>query len=127
MTAALDMSEVRSLARHLRRAEARLTPELEVLLSGTAAAVAATGRANAMADAKEPRPWLGTEQGIVVRRERLARTIVSPRDPRGQSVGYRVEYGTSEVAPRPFLGPAMQQGRESFNQAALALLVKATL
>lgn len=123
----MDVSQVGSLAQHLRRAGSRVTPELEVLLSRHSQQIAAEARANALRDAKEPRPWLGTTEGVVVETQRLARRIVSPRDPRGQSVGYRIEYGTSTITPRPFLGPAMSKGVQRFNRDALALLVKASL
>lgn len=128
MTVSMDMSEVRSLAQHLRRAETRLTPPLEALLTVRANAAASDARATAQSDAADPRPWLGTEEGIVVRRRRkLERSIVSPKDPEGQSVGYRIEEGTSVIPPRPFLAPALTRQRDQFNRDALALLVKATL
>lgn len=127
MSVSLDASEVASLAKHLRRAAPRLAPELEAILDRRAHAAVTEARATALADAVEPRPWLGTPEGIVVRRGRLVRTIVSPRDPEGQSVGYRIEYGTSVMAPRPFLGPAVRAQRDGLNRDALAALVRVSL
>lgn len=124
MSVEMDMSEVRSLGHHLKTAGTRLEPALDALLGVHAERAATTARAGAPRD----RPWLGTTEGIqVVKRRKLTRTILSPKDQEGQSVGYRVEYGTSVMAPRPFVGPAVAREREPFNREALALLVKTTL
>lgn len=120
----VDVDELRQLAKSQRSVMAELTPQLERTLTTKARAVAARARAEAPKD----RPWLGTTDGIVVRKNMaLRRTIISPRDPEGQSVGYRVEYGTSEQPPRPFLGPALVEQRDSFNSEMMAALVKASL
>lgn len=124
MRVELDTSELRSLSTHLRSAGTRLEPALEGLLDIHATRAAAGGRAAA----PKNRPWLSTTAGIVVETRRpLTRTIVSPLDPRGRSVGYRVEFGTSEQPPRPFLGPALDAERADFNRSALQLLVSLSL
>lgn len=127
-TTSMDMSEVRSLGHHLATAGARIAPQLDALVEVHARRIAAQARVNAPKD----RPWLGTEQGIVVhRRRRMSRTIESPLDDtrpgRPQSVGYRVEYGTSTQPPRPFLGPAVATGRDAYNADALRLLIANSL
>lgn len=120
----MDVSEVRSLSRHLANNVKRLEPQLEELLDRHANATAVVARELAPKD----RPWLGTEEGIrVEKREPLTRTIISPRDPEGQSVGYRVEYGTADTAPQPFMGPAIKSGSTGFQRDALELLVRTTL
>lgn len=120
----VDVSELRALAQSQRQALVELTPQLERALTTKARAVAARARTAAPKD----RPWLGTTEGVVVRKNSaLRRTILSPLDPDGQSVGYRVEYGTSTRPPRPFLGPALVEQRDAFNAEMLAALVKASL
>lgn len=124
MRVEVDVDELRDLAKSQRSVMAELTPRLERTLTTRARATVARARERAPKD----RPWLGTTEGIVVRKNMaLRRTIISPKDPDGQSVGYRVEFGTSTQAPRPFLGPALVEQRDTFNAEMLDALVKATL
>lgn len=124
MSVHFDDSELRSLSRHLSTNVKRLTPVVDALLDKHSNDIAA----NARAAAPKERPWLSTAEGVVVfTSDPLTRTIISPRDPRGESVGYRVEFGTADTAPQPFLGPAVKAGRQAFANDALAALVAVTL
>lgn len=121
MTAMFDASELKKLSADLRAAGPKISPKISGLLTSTANTVARDARAAAPKD----RPWLSTAEGIRVEtRGKFTRTIISGLDPKGESVGYRVEYGTSVQAARPFLGPAMKRHRETFNRAALDIASK---
>ncbi len=92
----MDTREVALLAMKLKAAGATLRPQLNKALKREVEQAAVEARAAAPKD----RPWLGTEQGLqVVQKFPLSWSIISPRDPRGQSVGYRVVYGTSKMPP----------------------------
>lgn len=123
MSVSFDDSELRSLSRHLHRNMATVRPAVNGLLTRHANQIAADARANA----PKARPWLATEGIQVTTKRPMTRTIYVGRDPRGESTGYRVEFGTSTQPARPFLVPAFRKGRDLFNRDALALLVKATL
>ena len=119
-----DVGELEELAGSLRGAHDRLVPEVDKRLTTRVRAVAALARANAPKD----RPWLSTTQGVVVRKKGpLVRVVVSPRDPDRQSVGYRVEYGTSTQPPRPFMGPALAANRAAFEADMIEALRRASL
>lgn len=116
----LDTSEVAKLAADLRRAGPTISPKLSGRLTAHANAAAREMRGGAPKD----RPWLSTEEGIQVETVRaLERRIFSPPDPDGQSVGYRVVFGTSVMPPRPewFLEP-YRRHRDAFNQEALKIV-----
>lgn len=71
--------------------------------------------ANAASRAPKDRPWLGVlGQGIRYDTGGLSRRIYSPLDPEGNAVGLHVEYGTSFMAPQPFLTPALEEGSTAF-------------
>ena len=124
MSATFDDSELRDFSRHLQKAPKHVHDDVERLLDKHAGNAARAARDNAPRD----RPWLSTPEGLVVQSpDKLVRRIVSPLDGEGQSVGYRVEYGTSMMAPRPFLGPAIRKARQAFNNEALEVLVRRTL
>lgn len=121
MSVQFDSDDLRKWSKDLAAAPKRLTEDVSKLLDKHAGNAARAARAAAPKD----RPWLSTEEGIqVTRPEELVRRVVSGLDSDGQSVGYRVEYGTSVMAARPFLMPAMRRERELFNAAALDAAVK---
>lgn len=121
MSVTFDDKDLRDFAKDLKAAPAALRKDVVQLLDKHADATAREARAAAPKD----RPWLSTEQGLIVTKPGdLTRRIVSPLDPDGQSVGYRVEYGTSVQAPRPFLGPVIRETRQVFNQELLDTAVK---
>lgn len=120
----MDTSELKSLSRQLHRAGPRLKPALDKALKAEMNRAVAEARAAAPKD----RPWLSTEEGLqVVQKFPLSYSLISPRDPRGQSVGYRVVYGTSTQAPNDFISGPLSGAANRFNRKALALLVSTTL
>lgn len=120
----MDTSELKSLSRQLHRAGPRLKPALDKALKTEMERALDDARAAAPKD----RPWLSTEQGLqLVQKFPLTYSIISPPDPRGQSVGYRVVYGTSKQAPNDFITPPLVAAGNRFNRKALALLVSTTL
>lgn len=107
----VDASEVHDFAKELH-----LVPEMHRVAVGRAVkhhtdAVAQRARTNAPKD----RPWLSTPDGIQESFGFIGGNAVgsvwSGADPRGEFVGFRVEYGTSFMAPRPFMLPAFRQQR----------------
>lgn len=71
----------------------------------------------AKANAPRDRPWLAT-QGIrrktyVNKGNILGRAYTVP-DPEGRPVGWFVEYGTSKMAPQPFMLPALTPSEQSY-------------
>lgn len=124
MTVEFDDKDLRDMMKHLKRAPAEVRGDVVKLLDKHAENAAHEARSAA----PKGRPWLSTEEGLQVQRPGdLVRRIVSPLDPAGQSVGYRIEYGTSVIAPQPFLGPAIRKAREDFNADALDVLVKRSM
>lgn len=117
----LDMSELRSFSRQLAKAGPELKPRVDKLLRTEVERAAVEARAAAPKD----RPWLSTEEGLrVEQKSPLTWSIVSPPDPRGQSVGYRVVYGTSTQAPNDFItGPLVAAGNR-FNRQAMQMLIR---
>jgi hypothetical protein len=102
------------LSEDLRKIPLQQTLRIAASIGANTRMIAAQARAAAPKD----RPWLSTEDGLrtdvgKVGAE-LRGAIYSPRDPKGQSVGYRVEYGTSTQPPQPFLMPAFDAGRKRF-------------
>ena len=103
MPADVDASEVRRFAGEMRQFAPVAREGISRLTAETVQQIAVGARSAAPTD----RPWLSTTEGIrtdfgvvggVIRG-----SVYSPRDPSGQSVGYRQEYGTSTQAPQPFL------------------------
>ena len=124
MSVTFDDRDLREMAKHLKGAPEEVAKDVEQLLTKYARRAVADARRAAPKD----RPWLSTTEGIVVRKPRkLVRRIVSPLDPDGESVGYRLEYGTSTITPRPFVGPAVAWASVGFNADALDVLVKRTI
>ena len=132
MSATFDDKDLRDMAKHLKSAPEEVRNDVVKLLDKHAKNAAREARAAAPKD----RPWLSTTKGLQVRRPAaLVRRIVSPLDPagqtpldpEGQSVGYRIEYGTSVITPRPFLGPAIRKARDDFLRDALDVLAKRTI
>lgn len=124
MNVTFDDRDLRKFAKHLKAAPDLVVGDVVKLLDRHAQNAAQTARDAAPRD----RPWLSTPEGLVVQSpDKLVRRIVSPLDGEGQSVGYRVEYGTSMMAPRPFLGPAVRKARAAFESDALEMLVRRTL
>lgn len=116
----IDTSEVRRAAIAQRAAGKLVSSKVSGRLTARANRIAAEARAAAPKD----RPWLSTEQGIQVTTPRpMERRIFSGRDPDGQYSGYRVEFGTSKMPPRPFLIPAYRRNRDQFNREALDIAV----
>lgn len=116
----MDTREVALLAMKLKAAGATLRPQLNKALKREVEQAAMEARAAAPKD----RPWLGTEQGLqVVQKFPLSWSIISPRDPRGQSVGYRVVYGTSKMPPNDFISGPLGRAGDRFNRKAVALMV----
>lgn len=107
----IDASEVAAFARDLTAIAPATLAHANVAVRREANRVAREARAAAPKD----RPWLSTAEGIRVRFAMTGGTafaqIESPLDPDKQSVGYRVEYGTSVMAPQPFLTPAFQAAK----------------
>ena len=123
----IDVSDLVKFAAKMAAAPARAEPKIERILDESAERAAANSRANAMADAVDPRPWLGTEEGVKIRKGRLYRDIYSPLDPRGESVGYRRQYGTSVMAAKPFLVHEVAKEQRVVNAKTAAVLVKELL
>jgi len=100
----LDMDELRRFAAELEAAGPAVVPKVNGALTRHANRVAARARDFAPKD----RPWLATTEGITVRADgRFTRRIGTGADPRGKPVGFMVEYGTSKMAPRPFMRRAL--------------------
>lgn len=124
MDVSFDDDDLRALDRDMRSADRHLTADVEKILDEHANA----GAEQARSDAPEDRPWLSTPAGIVVSKPAdLVRAITSPIDPKGESVGYRVEEGTSVMRPRPFLVPAMVRQAPKFHSDLVDALVRASL
>lgn len=122
MDSMFDDRELRKFADDLQAAPKKIEKPIDDLAETHAQRIAAAARAAA----PKGRPWLSTPEGLrVVKAGEMDRRIVSPRDPRGESVGYRVEWGTSIMAPRPFLIPAARAGRKAFFDDVNAVLEKA--
>lgn len=124
MNVTFDDKDLRDMKKRLNAAPGAVRSDVVKLLDKHAESAVREARAAA----PKGRPWLSTSEGLqVVRPDDLVRRIVSPLDPAGQSVGYRIEYGTSVIAPRPFLGPAIRKARDDFRRDALDVLAKRTI
>lgn len=103
MRADLDTSEIARFADELRDIAPATARRIVTETASTVEIIAATARARA----PRRRPWLSTTEGVVtdvgVVGGRVEGSVFSPRDERGESVGYRQEFGTSDQAPQPFL------------------------
>lgn len=103
MRADIDTSEVARFADELRDIAPETARRIAVETESTVQVIAAGARARA----PRRRPWLSTSEGIVtdmgVVGGQVEGSVFSPRDERGESVGYRQEFGTSEQSPQPFL------------------------
>lgn len=114
-----DASEVLALGKKMREAEPKMRRQADEMLREEVEQAAAEARVAAPKD----RPWLGTDEGLqVVQKYPLTWSIISPYDPKGKSVGYRVVYGTSKMAPRDFISGPLQRAGDRFNRRALKML-----
>lgn len=123
MSVDLDMTQVAKFAEDLRELGAEVAPKISGSLTRHANATARAARAAAPKD----RPWLSTKDGVkvLVDQAKFTRLIYSGKDEDGESVGYRVEYGTSVQQPRPFLIPAFQRERKAFFDDAISIVSSA--
>lgn len=108
---ASDFSELDRFARDLRRAPAKVQKDIIGVLDKAAADVQRGAAARAPVDTGALRNSIGTSNA-----GRFARDI-------GPTVNYGmfVEYGTSRMGPQPFMGPALEAARPSFEQAIAEL------
>lgn len=106
----VDATEVEQFARELRTVAPESRTQIVRETATAVAEIATAGRARA----PRRRPWLSTAEGIQtdlgVVGGMIEGSVYSPRDDRGESVGYRQEFGTSEQAPQPFLLTAFRAG-----------------
>lgn len=107
----IDASEVHDFAKELHRVPAVHRVAVGSSVKQHTSAVAQRARTNAPKD----RPWLSTPDGVQESFGFIGGNAVgsvwSGADPRGEYVGFRVEYGTSFMQPHPFMVPAFQQER----------------
>lgn len=116
-------SQIRSLRNEFKKATVEVRPALDVALRNEVNQAAREARAAAPRD----RPWLSTTDGLRVTRSvryGLSYSIRSGKDPDGQSVGYRVVYGTSKMPPRDFVTQPMINAANRFNKKALLIAVR---
>jgi HK97 gp10 family phage protein len=113
----IDMSELSDLAEEL----IKVAPERahSAAHSVTKAESAAT-QTRAKTAAPRDRPWLAT-QGIRRKSGKDAQgawsIVYTIPDPRGRSVAFYVEYGTSRMPPQPFMTPAIEPAHTSYPAA----------
>ena len=101
-----DFSEVRSLAADLGKARAGAVPAAQKVIAKTAHDVEGTGKQLAAVDTGAMRNSIGVDVGT------LQATI-------GPTVSYapHLEYGTSRMAPQPFMNPAADRHSPAFYTA----------
>lgn len=117
-----DMSEVRRFADELEAAPPKVVAKVRGSLTRHVNKMAAGARA----DAPRDRPWLATEGiAVAVDQERLTRAVTTGADPNGKPVGLFVEFGTSRMAPRPFLYPQLDKFGPEFVSDLERILDKA--
>lgn len=112
MSLDLDVSELYDLARDLGKAgEAKRAESVRAVQ-----VIAADTQRAAKAAAPRDRPWLsrsGIRRKTWAGRDGVHVDVFTTPDPdhggdeARRNVGFYVEYGTSDTAPRPFLGPQM--------------------
>lgn len=107
----VDASEVHDFAKELHRVPAMHRVAVGRSVQSHTETVAQRARTNAPRD----RPWLSTPDGI---RDSFGfiggnavGTVWTGEDPRGEYVGFRVEYGTSDTQPQPFMVAAFRSER----------------
>lgn len=122
MKVTIDTSELSDLAQTLIKE----APQQAARAAHTVT-VAQSGQVQTRARAAAPRdrPWLAS-QGIKRKAGKDAggswAIIYTIPDPRGRAVGFYVEYGTSRMAPQPFMTPAVAPAQASY-PAALAAAI----
>jgi hypothetical protein len=110
----VDTSEITQFAAELRTVAPQTRQELVRETATAVEQIAVSGRARA----PRRRPWLSTTEGLRtdlgVVGGMVEGSVYSPRDDRGESVGYRQEFGTSDQAPQPFLLAAFRAGASRY-------------
>jgi len=103
----IDVSQVHSLAVDLGKAGPAAVAKEQTVIVRTAHDIEGTGKQLAAVDTGTMRGSIGVEIGV------LTATI-------GPTVDYApyVEYGTSRMAPQPFMNPAADQHEAAFLKAS---------
>lgn len=120
MKVEIDMSELSDLAQTL------LTDTPKQAMRAVKKVTVVETRAmksRAQAAAPRDRPWLA-QQGIRMKTfnnpDGVAGNVYTVPDPKGRSVGFYVEYGTSRTPPQPFMQPAVTPAEGTYPAAILA-------
>lgn len=102
-----DFTQIGKLAGDLGRARGKVAKSVGIVLDKTAASVQRTAQMRAPVDTGNLRNSIGVSRTGATSRE------IGPT----ANYGVFVEFGTSRMGPQPFMGPALESVRPSFEQA----------